>query len=136
MNQALQIELDHLLRVKEIYRDGREWNRKNKLTLVNRSLYPWQHKFNSLTKTHHATLLMAANQVGKSRTGCTIDAYHLMGNYPDDWEGYTFDFPPLVWLLGYSGEKTRDLLQRKLFGQFTPPAPLRGCRRHSGSTGR
>lgn len=111
-NVALQIEK---IKLQEA---TLEWNRKNKLTLVNRSLYPWQHRFNALTKTNHATLLMAANQVGKTRTGCAMDAFHLTGNYPDDWQGYTFDFPPLVWLLGYSGEKTRDLLQRKLFGEL------------------
>jgi len=63
-------------------------------------------------------MLMAANQVGKSQTGCSIDSYHLTGDYPEDWEGHKFDFPPLIWLLGYSGEKTRDLLQAKLFGKF------------------
>ena len=47
-----------------------------------------------------------------------MDAYHLIGDYPDNWEGITFDFPPMCWLLGYSGEKTRDLLQNKLFGRY------------------
>ncbi len=55
---------------------------------------------------------------GKTRTGLTIDSYHLRGDYPDDWEGLTFEFPPMCWLLGYSGEKTRDLLQNKLFGRY------------------
>ncbi len=95
-----------------------EWNRKNKLTLIARSWYDWQHRFNALTKDNLSALLMAANQVGKSRTGCSIDAYHLLGEYPEDWEGHKFDFPPLCWLLGYSGEKTRDLLQKKLFGDL------------------
>jgi hypothetical protein len=55
---------------------------------------------------------------GKTRTGLVIDAYHLTGDYPDDWEGIEFDHPPMCWLLGYTGEKTRDLLQNKLFGRF------------------
>lgn len=94
-----------------------EWCRRNALTLIYRSMYGWQHQFNALTKINHASLLLAANQVGKTRTGCAIDAMHLTGEYPDDWEGHKFDFPPLCWLLGYSGEKTRDLLQKKLFGE-------------------
>ena len=61
---------------------------------------------------------MAANQIGKSRTGCTITAIHLTGEYPENWEGYQFDHAPLCWMLGYSGEKTRDLLQKKLFGDL------------------
>lgn len=82
------------------------------------SFYDWQRRFNAATATYSACMLMAANQVGKSQTGCSIDSYHLTGDYPDDWEGHQFDFPPLIWLLGYSGEKTRDLLQQKLFGKF------------------
>lgn len=80
--------------------------------------YDWQRRFNAATAEHSACMLMAANQVGKSQTGCSIDSYHLTGIYPDDWEGHKFDFPPLLWLLGYSGEKTRDLLQAKLFGRY------------------
>jgi phage terminase large subunit-like protein len=63
-------------------------------------------------------MLMAANQVGKSRTGCLIDSFHLTGDYPDAWEGHRFEHPTTCWLLGYSGEKTRDLLQNKLFGRM------------------
>lgn len=82
------------------------------------SLYDWQHEFNKATAEHSACMLMAANQVGKSRTGCLIDSFHLTGDYPDNWSGHKFDSPIMCWLLGYSGEKTRDLLQLKLFGRF------------------
>jgi phage terminase large subunit-like protein len=81
-------------------------------------LYPWQHKFNAATATFHSCMLMAANQVGKSRTGCILDAYHLTGDYPEGWTGHRFSGPITAWLLGYSGEKTRDLLQAKLFGEL------------------
>lgn len=82
------------------------------------SLYPWQFRFLMETANHTACMLMAANRVGKTRTGLVIDAVHLTGDYPDDWPGSRFEFPPLVWLLGYSMEKTRDLLQKVLFGTF------------------
>lgn len=61
-------------------------------------------------------MLMAANQVGKTRTGLTIDAAHLLGDYPEGWEGHKFEHAPMCWLLGFSMEKTRDLLQKPLFG--------------------
>jgi len=80
------------------------------------SLYPWQTKFINATAEHSACMLMAANQVGKTRTGLTIDAAHLLGEYPEGWEGHKFDFAPMCWLLGFSMEKTRDLLQKPLFG--------------------
>ena len=112
MNKAQKIEYAALLEEKI---------RRNKLTQGLRtynSLYDWQHDFNKATAEHAACMLMAANQVGKSRTGCLIDSFHLTGDYPEGWTGHKFKTPPMCWLLGYSGEKTRDLLQLKLFGRF------------------
>jgi len=112
LNKAQKIEYAQLLEEKI---------RRNKLTQGIRAylgLYDWQHRFNAATKENTACMLMAANQVGKSLTGCVIDAHHLTGDYPDNWEGHEFTTPPMCWLLGYSGEKTRDLLQLKLFGRF------------------
>lgn len=60
---------------------------------------------------------MAANRVSKTMTGTYIDAIHALGHYPDWWDGHTFDHAPLIWLLGYSGEKCRDLLQKPIFGR-------------------
>lgn len=112
MNKTEKVELIHLLDEK-----ARRLKLRRLGTLYD-AMYPWQHKFNAATKDNLACLLMAANQVGKTLTGCTIDAIHLTGEYPDDWEGHKFEHPPLMWLLGYSGEKTRDLLQNKLFGRM------------------
>lgn len=83
-----------------------------------RNLYDWQRLFNAKTADYHSCMLMAGNQVGKSRTGCLIDSFHLTGEYPEDWGGHKFTSAPTIWLLGYSGEKTRDLLQNKLFGRM------------------
>lgn len=80
-------------------------------------LYPWQKKFIRLTSDYSQVCLMAANRVGKTRTGTYIDSIHALGDYPDDWEGHKFVHPPLIWCLGYSGEKTRDLLQEPIFGR-------------------
>ena len=113
MNKAEKIEYAELLEEKI---------RRDQLTIGLRAyekLYQWQHKFNAATAHHTACMLMAANQVGKSLTGCVIDSFHLTGEYPESWEGHKYVKPPMCWLLGYSGEKTRDLLQRKLFGRFT-----------------
>jgi phage terminase large subunit-like protein len=82
------------------------------------SFYTWQKEFNKSTATYRACMLMCANQVGKTRTGITIDAIHALGDYPDDWEGSKFEHAPVIWLLGFSGEKTRDLLQHPLFGRM------------------
>lgn len=83
-----------------------------------KTLYDWQYKFVKATADYSSCMLMSANRVGKTRTGLTIDALHLLGEYPDDFEGYRFEQPPLCWLLGFSMEKTRDLLQTPLFGRL------------------
>lgn len=82
------------------------------------SLYHWQNKFIAATAEHTSCMLMAANRVGKTRTGLTIDAMHLLGDYPADWPGHKFEAPPMCWLLGFSMEKTRDLLQTPLIGRL------------------
>ena len=96
------------------------------------TLYDWQLEFISTTKAYMASCLCAANRIGKTYTGTYIDAIHLMGDYPEEWAGHRFEGPVKMWLLGYSGEKTRDLLQQELFGRMAvtvivaPLAPLVG----------
>ncbi|MFW0778451.1 MAG: terminase large subunit domain-containing protein [Rickettsiales bacterium] len=83
------------------------------------SFYPWQKQFAESTAKYHECCLCAANQIGKTFTGTEIDALHLLGDYPKDYKGHTFDFAPVCWGLGYSMEKTRDLLQNALFGKYS-----------------
>ena len=80
-------------------------------------LYPIQRELLQRTASHTQVCFMAANRVGKTMTGTYIDAIHALGQYPDWWDGHTFDHAPLIWLLGYSGEKCRDLLQKPIFGR-------------------
>ena len=82
------------------------------------TLYNWQLEFISTTRTYMASCLCAANRIGKTYLGTYMDAIHLMGDYPDGWTGHKFEGQMKMWLLGYSGEKTRDLLQQELFGRM------------------
>lgn len=110
--QQSQKQLIELLEEKEL-------RQRQRLHLSQfQSLYDWQLEFCAATKTYRSCMLMAANRVGKTRTGLTIDALHLTGDYPDDYDGHRFEQAPLCWLLGFSGEKTRDLLQTPLFGRL------------------
>lgn len=112
MNKAEKIEYIQLLE-ESIKRD-----KVNTLARLYSKAYEWQIKFIAATLNYSACMLMASNRSGKTRTGLIIDAHHLLGTYPDDWPGLKFKVPPMCWLLGYSGEKTRDLLQNKLFGRY------------------
>lgn len=97
-----------------------------KLSRHFKSFYPWQSQFCENTSNYYESCLCAANQIGKTRVGTTMDAYHLTGDYPEDYPGYKFNFAPKCWCLGYSMEKTRDLLQNELFGEFTPQKGFKG----------
>jgi len=100
----------------------KERERRRSLTTIAsvfKSLYPWQHKFIGSTLTARSCMLMAANRVGKTYTGCLVDAIHATGDYPDDWTGHKFEHAPLIWVLGYSGEKIRDLLQMPIVGTYS-----------------
>lgn len=81
--------------------------------------YGWQKQFIANTAKYSQTCLMAANRVGKTETGIYIDAIHALGEYPEGWEGHRFEEAPIIWILGYSGEKLRDLLQTPLIGSVS-----------------
>lgn len=112
LNRKDSLELLELLEIQakrdETYRFRKMFN----------LLYDWQTNFIKDTATYSAVCLCAANRIGKTFTGTYIDAIHLMGDYPDDWKGHRFTKAPLVWCLGFSGEKTRDLLQSEIFGRL------------------
>lgn len=81
------------------------------------TLYPWQLEFVAATAKYSQCCLIAANRIGKTYLGTYIDATHALGDYPTDWCGHKFTHPPTIWALGYSAEKTRDLLQYELVGR-------------------
>jgi phage terminase large subunit-like protein len=110
----------------EILEEMARRKKQNALRDTYRMLYSWQFKFVEATETYHESCLCAANQIGKSMTGRVMDACHLTGDYPDDYPGHKFEHPPLCWCLGYSMEKTRDLLQNHLFGKFRPGEGFEG----------
>lgn len=113
LNRQEKIELIALLEEKKAREE------KNRISTQFKTLYDWQKKFISKTQSHLACCLMAANRVGKTYTGCLLDAIHATGEYPDDYEGHRFTKPPLIWVLGYSGEKIRDLLQHPIVGSYS-----------------
>ena len=105
-------------------------------------LYAWQREFIANTADYSQVCLIAANRIGKTYTGTYMDAVHALGDYPDDWEGHAFNHAPLIWCLGYSGEKTRDLLQEPIIGKkegssfsggLIPPEHIKGYESMAGT---
>ena len=108
-------EQEELIALLEAEQDYKHQNRY--MTMYD-TLYDWQQDFINKTLDHSEVCLCAANRIGKTYTGTFVDSIHLLGEYPKGWGGHRFRSAPLVWCLGYSGEKTRDLLQKELFGVF------------------
>lgn len=79
--------------------------------------YPKQQEFFDLGAIVRERMLRAGNQIGKSEAGAAETAYHLTGDYPDDWMGVKFDRPITAWACGESGLMVRDISQAKLFGE-------------------
>ena len=78
--------------------------------------YEFQKKFYNASKKYKRRFLCAANRVGKSYSEAAELAYHLTGLYPEWWEGHRFEKPILCWAVGITGDSTRKVLQKELFG--------------------
>ncbi len=87
---------------------------------LRRELYPQHMRFFQLGRTHRFRGVLAANRVGKTEgMGGYEVACHAMGVYPNWWPGRVFlDKPPAIWVAGKTRENTRDILQRKLLGDW------------------
>ena len=78
--------------------------------------YPFQESFYNASKTHQRRFLCAANRVGKSYSESMEIAMHLTGKYPEWYDGHRFQYPILCWAVGITGDSTRKVLQKELFG--------------------
>jgi len=89
-----------------------EYIKFNKLEYY--SPYPKQVEFHNDTDRFRNNT--SANRPGKTLSGAAEMAIHLTGNYPDWWEGRRYTHPILGLASGKNNEKTRDLIQKELFG--------------------
>ena len=114
--------MDDLTRLKELIKAEEDYKRFNKLKDF--KPYPWQKEFLYASKENRQKLAMCANRIGKTFTGAAELAYHLTGEYPEDWDGHKFDRPINAWACGVSNVTTRDILQLELLGQPDDPTAL------------
>lgn len=85
---------------------------------LRRELYPKHMQFFAHGKEFNERLMLAANRVGKTEgIGGYETALHLTGRYPAWWPGHKFRGPIDAWAAGKTNETTRDIVQRKLFGE-------------------
>lgn len=79
--------------------------------------YPKQLEFHAAGRHYRERMLMAGNQQGKTICAGAEVAFHLTGRYPDWWDGFVYDKPPVWWVAGVTSESTRDNPQRILLGR-------------------
>lgn len=93
---------------------------KNKLRSYNKlnhfKAYDFQKRFYAASADKRFRFLCAANRVGKSYSEAYEVACHLTGRYPEWWTGHKFKKPILCWAVGITGDSTRKVLQKELFG--------------------
>lgn len=78
--------------------------------------YHWQKAFHDAGAHNPERMLMAANRVGKTMSAGAEVSYHLMGDYPDWWDGKRFEKPILAWTGSPTNETSRDIVQKELLG--------------------
>ncbi|MGB0843700.1 MAG: terminase large subunit domain-containing protein [Alphaproteobacteria bacterium] len=79
--------------------------------------YAKQKLFHHSGKKSRERLLMAGNQLGKTRAASFEVAMHLTGQYPKWWRGRRFNRPIHAWASSLTSEATRDNPQRALLGE-------------------
>jgi phage terminase large subunit-like protein len=80
--------------------------------------YPKQQEFHAAGAdlAIRERLLDAGNQLGKTLAAANETAMHLVGDYPDWWEGAWFDSATTGWAASLTSQVTRDTVQRLLIG--------------------
>lgn len=111
------MELERLEEAAEVAAQYAEYVRKHKFEFFPyEDFHDWQHKFFAAGKDYRERMVMAGNRTGKTLSSTYEVACHLTGEYPENWEGLRFSFPPTVWVLGVDGTQVKDVVQAELFG--------------------
>lgn len=79
--------------------------------------YPKQQTFHDLGSHKRERLLMAGNQLGKTYSAAAETAFHLTGEYPENWKGKKYTKPNSGWIAGESSLLVRDGPQKLLCGK-------------------
>lgn len=91
---------------------------------LRRELYRKHLQFFRAGAIHRERLMLAANRIGKTEgVGGYEMTLHLTGRYPHWWEGKRFHRKIRAWAAGKTNETTRDIIQKKLFGDVEHDGP-------------
>lgn len=81
-----------------------------------RDLYPKQMEFFKAGAEFKERAFMAGNRTGKTYAVCVENVYHLLGDYPEWWEGRRFKNGIIAVVAGKTSAQTKMALQEKFIG--------------------
>ena len=79
--------------------------------------YPKQAEFHQLGISNRERLMLAGNQLGKTKSAAEECGFHLTGLYPEWWVGRRFPGPTRCWVANTNNETVRDAPQLLLMGE-------------------
>lgn len=107
----------HTVYSKRVSDDEFDLMRRGELAADGRP-YPWQVDFHNAGGEFRQRALISGNQTGKTETCAAEVAIHATGLYPDWWKGLRIKHPIECLIACESNEMTRDIQQKKLYGEF------------------
>ena len=93
--------------------DGKLWKRMGWAKWSNK---PWQLEFHNSGKINKERAAIDANGVGKSFCTTWEGAAHVMGEYPDWYDGIRFEKPVEMWVGAIDADQQRVGVQNHLLG--------------------
>lgn len=121
-NQMSPKEQEELIQCLDVLANDAKYNKFNNMFPddgeFRRELYPKQIDFFNAGKDWTERGFVAANRVGKSEAGAYETCCHATGIYPDWWTGWKLNRPGLIWVGGDTAATVRDIIQKKLIGEF------------------
>lgn len=122
-----KLTVEEKIELLTILEDREKYWKYNKVQKFNP--YEFQKRFYENSANYKRRFLCAANRIGKSFSEAAEFAYHATGLYPDWWQGHRFiknemknaEGKPaphdlIMWCVGITGDSTRKVLQKELFG--------------------
>lgn len=122
-----KLSLEQKIELLRLIEEREHYFKYNKI--VKFAPYTFQKNFYKASADYQRRFLCAANRIGKSYSEAAEFSYHATGKYPDWWEGRRFikremknsEGKPnphdlIMWCVGITGDSTRKVLQKELFG--------------------
>jgi phage terminase large subunit-like protein len=117
VSNKLVAEMERRKRRRKLYNEYyRLYDHTKPFSPENQGVYEWAKRFHDAGADFQQRCLIAANRVGKTHTAGAEIACHVIGEYPDWWQGCRFSHPVRVWTGAVTNKASKEIIQEKLLG--------------------